>query len=76
MKRIVFVSLLVVVSLFATGLSLALAAAGPNGPAPNSGDGIPDGSGLDAPYGLNGQGVGVYGPAPNSGDGIPDGSGF
>ena len=26
------------------------AISGPNGPAPNSGDGIPDGSGNDAPY--------------------------
>jgi len=42
------------------------------GPAPNSGDGIPDGSGFDGP---NGDGSDV-GPAPNSGDGIPDGSGF
>lgn len=28
-------------------------ASGPNGPAPNSGDGIPDGSGNDAPFGPN-----------------------
>jgi len=50
------------------------------GPAPNSGDGISDGSGF-----LNNLilvmeilGVPFYGPgpAPNSGDGIPDGSGF
>ena len=46
-------------------------AAGP-GPAPNSGDCIPDGSGFDGPMGT---GTG-QGPAPNSGDGIPDGSGF
>ncbi|ODS39653.1 hypothetical protein BEH94_02020 [Candidatus Altiarchaeales archaeon WOR_SM1_SCG] len=43
--------------------------------APNSGDGIPDGSGWDdenpRPGEINGKG-----PAPNSGDGIPDGSGF
>jgi len=41
-----------------------------NGPAPNSGDGISDGSGLEAPFGV--------GPAeaPNSGGGISDGSGF
>ncbi len=42
------------------------------GPAPNSGDGIPDGSGFDGP---NGDGSGV-GPAPNAGDGVSDGSGF
>jgi hypothetical protein len=41
------------------------------GPAPNSGDGIPDGSGLDPSDWSSGKG-----PAPNSGDGIPDGSGF
>lgn len=42
------------------------------GPAPNSGDGVPDGSGITAPVGV------CFGPgaAPNSGDGIPDGSGF
>ncbi|MBA3036413.1 MAG: hypothetical protein FP814_07965 [Desulfobacterium sp.] len=28
-------------------------ASGPNGPAPNSGDGIPDGSGNDSPFGPN-----------------------
>ena len=45
------------------------------GPAPNSGDGIPDGSGMDDP--LNGNpDANSHGPAPNSGDGIPDGSGF
>jgi len=43
------------------------------GPAPNSGDGIPDGSGFDQPNRINEKG---FGPAPNSGDGIPDGSGF
>ncbi len=40
------------------------------GSAPNSGDGVSDGSGLERP---DNPGVG---PAPNSGDGIPDGSGF
>ena len=57
--------------LLAAGSSLAIAdGVGPNGPAPNSGDGIPDGSGMDDwPNG-------GPGPAPNSGDGIPDGSGF
>ena len=51
------------------------------GPAPNSGDCSPDGSGFDAPNGPNGVGStdaghGHMGPAPNSGDGDPDGSGF
>ena len=40
------------------------------GPAPDSGDGVPDGSGFTEPWG-NGPG-----PAPNSGDGIPDGPGW
>lgn len=40
------------------------------GPAPNSGDGIPDGNQFIQP---DNPGVG---PAPNAGDGIPDGSGF
>ena len=49
------------------------------GPAPNAGDGIPDGSGFDSPNGPNGtggQGDGYGEPAPNSGDGIPDGPGW
>ena len=49
------------------------------GPAPNAGDGIPDGSGFDSPNGPNGtevQGDGHGEPAPNSGDGIPDGPGW
>lgn len=42
------------------------------GPAPSSGDGVPEGPewGLDRP---DGEGVG---PAPNSGDGVPDGPGW
>jgi len=62
-------------------LSQAMASDGPAGPAPNSGDGISDGSGFESPNGPNGDGAsdsgnGTAGPAPNSGDGIPDGSGF
>ena len=45
------------------------------GPAPNSGDGDPDGSGFDQPNRQNEDNIGK-GPAPNSGDGDPDGSGF
>ena len=60
---------------------LSRGASGPMGPAPNSGDCIPDGSGFGGPNGPNGTGAqgsgnGPMGPAPNSGDGIPDGSGF
>ena len=47
--------------------------------APNSGDGIPDGSGFVSPSGPNvasaAQGS-ATGPAPNSGDGVSDGSGM
>ncbi|MBN1861444.1 MAG: hypothetical protein JW840_08295 [Candidatus Thermoplasmatota archaeon] len=49
------------------------------GPAPNAGDGVPDGSGFDSPIGPNASpdsGNGHQGPAPNSGDGIPDGPGW
>lgn len=46
------------------------------GPAPNSGDGVSDGSGLDSPFYNGLPDVDSPGPAPNSGDGIPDGSGF
>ena len=48
-------------------------------PAPNSGDGISDGSGFVSPNGPNVDiisGGGPVGPAPNSGDGVSDGSGF
>ncbi|MCP4612450.1 MAG: hypothetical protein GY845_27445, partial [Planctomycetes bacterium] len=53
-----------------SGVAIAAGEDAPNGPAPNSGDGVPDGSGMGE--WLNGG----HGPAPNSGDGIPDGSGF
>ena len=46
-----------------------------HGPAPNSGDGVPDGSGYERTDWPNECSPGK-GPAPNSGDGIPDGSGF
>ncbi|MEW5894580.1 MAG: hypothetical protein AB1650_02310 [Candidatus Omnitrophota bacterium] len=50
-------------------------------PAPNSGDGIPDGSGFENPNGPGEGGSGDSGkghqsPAPNAGDGVPDGSGW
>lgn len=65
----IVVLLLVFVSIFFG----TVAASNTVGPAPNSGDGISDGSG----FGLNHwQNQGSPGPAPNSGDGIPDGSGF
>lgn len=70
--------------LFALMISLALfcsvaitpawAGSGPSGPAPNAGDGVSDGSGMDS--GPNSGNGSAPGPAPNSGDGVPDGSGF
>lgn len=78
MKKWMAIMLLVAVSAGSFGLAFANDV-GP-GPAPNSGDGIPDGSGFD-PSGQNGPGSsgsgnGPSGPAPNSGDGVPDGSGL
>jgi hypothetical protein len=71
MKKIVIVlSVLVFASLIC-----GIASAASVGPAPNSGDCIPDGSGFDQPNRNNQDNIGK-GPAPNSGDGIPDGSGF
>ena len=71
MKKICIVLSLLILA----GMVCGIASAASNvGPAPNSGDGIPDGSGLEPPYG-NPDNPGI-GPAPNSGDGIPDGSGF
>lgn len=79
MKKLFTILMLVVFLTASAGLAIAKEF-GHNGPAPNSGDGIPDGSGFDSPNGPNGSdaaaGSGPAGPAPNSGDGIPDGSGF
>jgi len=48
----------------------------PIGPAPNAGDGVSDGSGVDSPAGPS-VGIGdAFGPAPSSGDGISEGSGL
>ncbi|MFC2095654.1 hypothetical protein ACFLSW_04370 [Candidatus Bipolaricaulota bacterium] len=63
--------LLVVVFVFAVGALLTVY--GVQGPAPNSGDGIPDGSGFEEPPGPIGGGD-TFGPNPSAGDGIPDGS--
>ena len=64
-------AIVITVILVFTLAGIALAAGnGYMDSAPNSGDGIPDGSGFDGEVG------GGRGPAPNAGDGIPDGSGF
>lgn len=80
MKKMMVV--IALMALLTAGFTYAAGNAfGPAGPAPNSGDCIPDGSGFTGPNGQNGvdisgSGNGPVGPAPNSGDGIPDGSGF
>lgn len=59
--RIITVLLIVVGLLVSTSamavdfdqMNAAVSANGPHGPAPNSGDGVPDGSGQDSPYGPN-----------------------
>ena len=65
MKKLIMI--FIVSAFVAFSLGMAYAGNG-TGPAPNSGDCIPDGSGFPLPT--------SPGPAPNSGDGIPDGSGF
>ena len=68
MKKIVSIALLLLV--FANMLCVTVVAANSVGPAPDSGDGIPDGNQFIRPDSPG------DGPAPNSGDGVPDGSGF
>ena len=70
------VSLLAFGSLFTNAVEADSTAAIQPGPAPNSGDGIPDGSGMDNRFQNGDPEAESPGPAPNSGDGIPDGSGF
>lgn len=69
MKRVLAVLLVVMVLLGGLAVYAGIA----SGPAPYSGDGEPNGSGLDpTPVGPGA----TPGPAPNAGDGVPDGSGF
>ena len=68
-----------ILTVLLSGAAFAADDAGPLGPNPLAGDGVSDGSSLDAPNGPIGEigsGSGPIGPAPNSGDGDPDGSGF
>lgn len=65
-----FLSILMALTLvFAVGAMTAVY--GGEGPAPNSGDGIHDGSGFDPAPGPIGDGDSL-GPNPLAGDGIPD----
>lgn len=82
MKKWISTLVLITFSAIMLGSAIASEDSSPGpGPAPNSGDGVSDGSGMDAPNGPNGDGTsaagnGLNGPAPNSGDGVPDGSGM
>ena len=67
---IVFLVLICCVSVIAPAMNV------PTGPAPNAGDGVPDGSGMEPPAGDSAGTADSFGPAPNAGDGIPDGSGL
>ena len=64
------VGLVMSLLVFASIVSGAVAADYSYGPAPSSGDGVPDGNPFIRPDNPG------DGPAPNSGDGDPDGSGF
>lgn len=70
MKKIINICLLLVCVFLFTQNAIA---GDPKGAAPNSGDGVSDGSGSTTQDGPKGSGSGV--PAPNSGDGVSDGSG-
>jgi hypothetical protein len=70
MKRVLMV---VLVGVFFLGMGTMITAYGGPGPAPNSGDGTPDGSGLEPVPGPIGA-QDPFGPSEFAGDGIPDGS--
>ena len=82
MRRLLLVLLLTAFLTVGFGYAFAENSGPCPGPAPNSGDCIPDGPGWpeDEHPGPNSSGSGDSGkgwlePAPNSGDGIPDGPG-
>jgi len=74
MKKLLLTLVFVLVSALMFNYS-ALAGRDGHGPAPNSGDGVSDGSGMDGHNGNDADSDG-HGPAPNSGDGVSDGSGM
>ena len=73
MKKSILLILLSTVLIVSLTVSIVLS--DEPGPAPNSGDGIPEGSGFNRNNWPNDDSPGK-GPAPNSGDCVPDGSGF
>jgi hypothetical protein len=74
-KLAILLSTILILSIISMHVFFAGAETEAHGPAPNSGDCIPDGSGYDPSDWPNNDKPGM-GPAPNSGDGVPDGSGF
>lgn len=78
MKKLAALALALTLTVLFAPSSFA-AAAGPVGPAPNSGDGVSDGSGLEPRTGPNAPETSPApepAPAPCSGDGDPDGVGL
>lgn len=73
MKKIVTSAILVLI--VASMIIGIVAAENSIGPAPESHDGISEGSGFEQPNYQN-EPIPGMGPAPNSGDGVSDGSGF
>ena len=72
MKKLIVLVMVLMVSAVAVWGGVST----PIGPAPNAGDGISDGIGVDSPAGPS-VGIGdAFGPAPSSGDGVSDGSGL
>ena len=74
MKKILIIAAIIVIIIAGVAIVSAGNYGMNRGPAPNSGDCIPDGSGF-ASFDGKGPGYGP-GPAPNSGDGVPDGPGW
>ncbi len=79
MKKMTVCLLIFVFFTCSVGMAIA-AKSGASGPAPNSRDGVSDGSGMDSSDGKSASAESTsndsQGPAPNSGDGVSDGSGF
>jgi hypothetical protein len=76
MKKILIIGAIIAIIIAGLGIA-AMGNQGQNkspGPAPNSGDGIPDGSGFIS-FDAKGPAYGP-GPAPNYHDGKPDGPGW
>jgi len=68
MKRIL---VMLLTAVFVLAMGAGIAAHEPPGPAPNSGDGIPDGSGFDGSPAPGPMGD-AFGPNPLAGDCIPN----